>query len=170
MDTEHRGGDVPPNNPGIDYERTDLSVRGIAIFLVGVAVAGIAVHLLLWGLFVAGKMLSARWLDQEPNPMVSSQKLPPAPPLQNAGPQSVESFPEPRLQTNDVTDMNKLLLLQEQQLNPSQPYRGPDGTIRISIDDAMRLIVQRGLPVRSPGQSNPSTPAQGSASAPQGAQ
>lgn len=159
MDTEHRRGDAPLNNPGIDYERTDLSVRGIAIFLVGVAVAGIATHLLLWGMFVAGKALGARWLDQEPNPMVSSQKLPPAPPLQSAGPQSVASFPEPRLQTDDVSDMNKLLVQQEQQLNPARPYRTADGAVHIPIEDAMRLIVQRGLPVRPPGQPGAGTAA-----------
>lgn len=159
MNTERGHGNPPLNNPEVAYERSDLSAKGILIFFGGLATAAVLIHILLAGLFVVGKMLSAHWLDQEPNPMVSSQKLPPAPPLQNAGPQSVVTFPEPRLQTDDTADMSKLLLAQEQQLNPAHPYRTPDGAVHISIDDAMKLIAQRGLPVRPEGQQSPAVTA-----------
>lgn len=157
MATEHGHGAPPLNNPEVSYEHSDLSAKGILIFFIGLATAALLIHVLLAGMFVAGKMLSARFLDQEPNPMVSSQQLPPAPPLQNAGPQSVSTFPEPRLQVDDTADMSKLLLAQEQQLNPAHPYRTPDGTVHISIDDAMRLIAERGLPVAPQGQASASS-------------
>ena len=38
-------------NPQVDYERADLSPRGILLFLIGLFVAGAFVELVLWGMF-----------------------------------------------------------------------------------------------------------------------
>ena len=38
-------------NPSVDYDRTDLSPRGILVFLVGLLVAGIFTELVIWGMF-----------------------------------------------------------------------------------------------------------------------
>ncbi len=146
MDTDREHGNHL-QNPDVGYEREDMSSRGILIFLIAVLMAGIIVHAILAGMFVAMKSVAGRY-DEEANPMATPVPLPSsAPPLQNAGPQTVEQFQGVRLQTNDTADMDRFLLQEQRQLNPSQPYRSQDGAIHIPIEDAMKLVVQRGLPV-----------------------
>ena len=68
--------------------------------------------------------------------------------FQNAPAVNLEVFPEPRLQVNDAVDMNRFLHSEEDLLSPSQPFKDANGTIHISIEQAMKLIEERGLPVR----------------------
>src|SRR5581483_4856068 len=103
MDTNSHNSH-PAMNADVGYDHSDLSVRGIIIFLVGVGMAGVLAHLVIWGLFVGAKKFTP--YDTQPNPMATMETLPEAPPLQNAGPQSVVKFPEPRLQTDDTADMS----------------------------------------------------------------
>ena len=58
-------------NPEVDYDRTDLSPRGILVFLVGLLVAGIFVELVIWGMFhfLARSPFFAKG---NPSPMVQS--------------------------------------------------------------------------------------------------
>lgn len=141
-------------NPEVDYDRTDLSPQGILVFLAGLLVAGIFIELVIWGMF--------HFLARSPffakgnaSPMVQTQK---------AGQSTAEGkdfentrnvnpgvFPEPRLQTNDVVDMNDLLEAEHKVLYTEQPFADKDGTIHIPINDAMKLVEQRGLPVRPAG-------------------
>ena len=151
MDTNSHNSH-PAMNADVGYDHSDLSVRGIIIFLVGVGMAGVLAHLVIWGLFVGAKKFTP--YDTQPNPMATMETLPEAPPLQNAGPQSVVKFPEPRLQTDDTADMSKFKDYEDMELHPARPYRTPDGAIHIDINDAMALIAQRGLPTRQPGQEN----------------
>ena len=64
-------------NPAVDYDRTDLSPRGILVFLVGLLVAGIFIELVIWGMF---RFLSHSpfFAKGNPSPMVNAQKVPPA--------------------------------------------------------------------------------------------
>ena len=57
-------------------------------------------------------------------------------------------FPTPRLQTNDDADMAKFLSQEKEILYPAQPFEDSAGAIHISINQAMALIAERGLPVR----------------------
>ena len=158
MDTNSHS--LHPVNPEVGYDHSDLSVRGIIIFLVGVGLAGVIAHLVIWGMFVGAQKVVPY---ESANPMATMETMQEAPPLQNAGPQSVVCFPEPRLQTDDTADMSKFKAEEDLRLYPSQPYQTSDGVIHININDAMKLIAQRGLPTRQPGQDQP---AQGSTNAP----
>ena len=143
-------------NPAVDFDRSDLSARGILLFLAGLLVAGIFIELVIWGMF---RFLSHSTLFAQgnPSPMVQAQKaMPEAAPgagLQNTAPVNTHVFPQPRLQTNDVADLDAMLRRENKILYPAEPFEDSTGTIHIPIDQAMALIVQRGLPVR------PSTPA-----------
>jgi len=151
MATEEHNYD-PLRNPQVDYERADLSVRGIIGFLVGLLICCFFIELVIWGMFrFLGK--SEGLFDQgHANPMASAQKAPaPANPrsvLQNAPAVNTSVFPEPRLQVNDKRDMREFLQSEEKVLYPEQPFKDPTGTIHIPITEAMKLIEQRGLPVR----------------------
>ena len=150
MDTNSHNAH-PAFNAEVGYDHSDLSVRGIIIFLVGVGIAGVLAQIVIYGMFVGAKRFAPY---AAANPMAVQEPISPAPPLQNAGPQSVANFPEPRLQTDDTADMSKFLLREQMELHPSKPYRAPDGTIHISINDAMAIIAQRGLPTRQVAQEN----------------
>jgi hypothetical protein len=157
MATNHDDYDLL-KNPAVDYDRTDLSPRGILVFLVGLLVAGIFIELVIWGMF---RFLSHSpfFAKGNPSPMVNAQKLPP-PKVQgvdfeNTTNVNPSSFPEPRLQTDDVVDMRNLLQSEHKILYPEQPFLDKSGTIHIPITDAMKLIEERGLPVRPAGSTIP---------------
>ena len=151
MATENSKYD-PLRNPEVDYERADLSARGIVLFLVGLLVAGIFIELVLWGMFRFMAKSDVLFPQPQPNPMMSARKLAPAPAprsvLQNNPAVDIMVFPEPRLQTGDAADMNKFLYSEQKTLNPDQPFMDQSGTIHIPISQAMKLIEERGLPVR----------------------
>jgi len=141
-------------NPAVDYDRTDLSPRGILVFLVGLLVAGVFIELVIWGMF--------RFLSHSPffakgnqSPMVSVQKVAPAKvegaDFENTTGANPSIFPEPRLQTDDVADMRKLLESEHKILYTAEPFVDKSGTVHLPIAEAMKLIEQRGLPVRPEG-------------------
>ena len=151
MATENSKYD-PLRNPEVDYERADLSARGIVLFLVGLLVAGVFIELVLWGMFRFMAKSDVLFPQAQANPMMSAQKLATAPaplsPLQNNPPEDVMIFPEPRLQTGDAADMEKFLALEQAALDAQQPFMDRSGVVHIPISQAMTLIEQRGLPVR----------------------
>jgi hypothetical protein len=136
-------------NPAVDYDRTDLSARGILLFLAGLLVSGIFIELVLWGMF---RFLSHSTLFVQGNqsPLIQTQKAMPETNsiLQNTTPVNTNVFPEPRLQTNDVYDMASFLHREHEILYPAQPFEDSSGTVHIPITQAMALIVERGLPVK----------------------
>ncbi len=73
-------------------------------------------------------------------------------------------FPEPRLQTDDAVDMNRLLQSERKILYAEQPFKDQSGTIHLPITEAMKVIEERGLPVR-PTESAAGAVAQGAAPA-----
>lgn len=150
MDTNRDDYDLL-KNPEVDYDRTDLSPRAILLFLAGLLVAGVFVELALWGMFhfLARSPLFAQG---NPSPMVSAQKEPalsaPGKDFENTSNINPEMFPQPRLQTNDVMDMNRLLQSEHKILYADQPFLDSTGTVHLPIREAMKLIEERGLPVR----------------------
>jgi hypothetical protein len=142
-------------NPAVDYDRTDLSARGILLFLAGLLVAGIFIELVIWGMF---RFLSHSTLFAQgnPSPLVQMHKpaaeSQPGASLQNTTQVNPAVFPTPRLQTDDASDMSKFLQREHETLYPQQPFEDSSGTVHIPINQAMALIVERGLPVK------PSTP------------
>jgi len=138
-------------NPAVDYDRSDLSPRGILVFLVGLLVAGIFVELVLWGMF---HFLSHSpfFAKGNPSPMATATQ-PAAAKVQgvdfeNTPNMNPDVFPQPRLQTDDVLDMKTLLESEHQILYPKEAFVDKDGKVHLPIDEAMKLIAERGLPVK----------------------
>lgn len=151
MDTEHNYNDDPLRNPGVDYERADLSARGVLMFLIGLFVVGVFILIVIGGMF---RFLSKApfFAQGETSPMLKTQEAPKRwSPLENTSPASTNVFPEPRLQLNDQADMSNFLTAEQEVLYPKQPFKDDSGAIHISITDAMKLIEERGLPVRPNG-------------------
>jgi hypothetical protein len=150
MATNHDEYDLL-KNPSVDYDRTDLSPRGILVFLFGLLVAGVFIELVIWGMF---RFLSHSpyFAQGNPSPMVNAQKAQPltaeGKDFENTTNVNPDVFPEPRLQTDDVVDMNHLLQSEHQILYTAQPFVDSNGTVHLPIGDAMKLIAERGLPVK----------------------
>jgi hypothetical protein len=143
----------PLRNPEVDYERADLSPRGIVFFLLGLLVVGVFIELVIWGMFRFMAKSEVLFPQSPANPMVNARTLPSAPNarsvLQNNPAVDVSIFPEPRLQTGDAVDMGKFLTSEEHTLDPQQPFMDQSGAVHIPISQAMKLIQERGLPVRA---------------------
>ena len=134
-----------PNAPRHgDYERQDISARGIFYFLAGLAAAVILAQFFLRGMY---DFLDKRERTNQPavNPLVSNlpadtRKVPLKYPD--------TAFPDPRLETDERTQLNDIRLAEEQKLNSYGWVDQKAGTVRIPIERAMDLLVQRGLPIR----------------------
>jgi hypothetical protein len=143
-------------NPAVDYDRTDLSPQGILLFLAGLLVAGIFIELVLWGMFhfLARSPFFAKG---NPSPMMQVQKAQPlsaeGKDFENTTNVNPGLFPQPRLQTNDVLDMSDLLASEHKILYAPQPFLDANGTVHLPIQDAMNIMVQKGLPVRPEGKA-----------------
>jgi hypothetical protein len=150
MDTRKDGRDHDLHsehvkNPEVTYDRTDLSARGIAMFLIALAVAGIITHFVLWGAY---RFLAKGDVEPtQPNAMVTSNKE-----LQQVGGDPSQVFPEPRLQPNPPADMQKFRASELQHLYSYG--KGEGGALYIPIDKAMDTLAQQGLPTR-PQQAAP---------------
>ena len=121
--------------PGrVRHETSDVNVRAILTVGAGLAAGTIAVSALVWLVVV---FLSSR--EAQPGPrefplaVTHEQRLP----------------PEPRLQTNPREDLADLRRAEDQVLDSYGWVDKDAGVVRIPIDDAMRLTIERGLPARA---------------------
>lgn len=150
MATNHNTND-PLRNPQVDYERADLSARGILLFLVGLFVVGVFIELVIWGMFHFMARSEVLFVQGEKTPMTvqnsplenNSRSV-----LQNTPGVNMNVFPEPRLQTNDAGEMSEFLGSEKNLLDVNQPFTDSQGVVHLPISMAMQLIAERGLPVR----------------------
>jgi hypothetical protein len=143
-------------HPG--YETSDANVGGVIVFLGGLA--GTLVVFLFF-CFYMGRAINAEWQKQDgpankwsiasgaAQPGGKGRDLVSNPEMEQRQLQQIAAgFSEPRLDIDDgnqaTADLHARedLLLEHYSLIDGQP-----GTIRIPIERAMQLIVQRGLPV-----------------------
>ena len=118
----------------VHHETSDVNSRAILTAGAGLAAGAIAVSALIWLLVV---YLSARAAQTGPRefPLAATheQRLP----------------PEPRLQTNPREDLADLRRAEAAVLGSYGWVDKDAGIVRIPIDEAMRLTLERGLPVRA---------------------
>lgn len=150
MATDHNHGvHDHSHNPDVKFERQDLGSRNILLFFAILFIAGVIVHFVVYGVYGAMEKVVAK-MDVEPNPLKPAEAPPKAGVLQNTPMVRLGKFPEPRLQSDDVTDMRVFLWKESQVLTPSQPYQDATGAVHIPIDQAMKQVVSK-LPARKPG-------------------
>jgi hypothetical protein len=136
-----------------DYERQDIGVRPVLYFLAGLAAAAILIQFFLAGLY---HYLDKRERAHQPvlNPLVSNVPVD----TRRVSPTYPESaFPDPKLETDERNQLNNIRLTEEQKLNSYGWVDQKAGTVRIPIDRAMDLLVQRGLLLRPQQTTRQST-------------
>ena len=118
----------------IHHEESDISIQGVFAFVVGLFVASVVVFLVVWVMF---GVFDRREAQAVPDfPLAAGRNRVP---------------PQPRLQVTPREDFQQMQTEQEALL---ETYRWIDrdaGRVRIPIDEAIRLTLERGLPVREAG-------------------
>jgi hypothetical protein len=138
----------PENSGGHgSFERQDLQASGILYFLLALV---IATGLCLFGLRGLYDFLDHREKALQPpvNPLVKNV---PADTRQITPGYPQSAFPNPKLEEDERGQLNGIRLEED---NALYSYGWADekaGAVRIPIERAMDLIVQRGLPVRPQG-------------------
>jgi hypothetical protein len=134
---------IDGQNEEMDFEREDLRAKPILLFLFGLIVGCLLVALVLKGLY--------SYLDSYENHHQAAQS-----PLvqqtttdtRNVEPGDIKKFPQPRLESDETTEINAFRMQEEETLNSYGWVDQQAGVARIPIDRAMALLAQRGLPTR----------------------
>src|SRR5215468_5072944 len=121
------------------HEPNTVNIPGVVKFLVWLSVAIMVVALLMWGLLHYFHKRKAEEAPP-PSPLAPGVRFPPEPRLQGA-PGSVSSPAE---------DIRRFREREDQMLNSYGWIDQQQGVIRIPIEQAKKLIEQRGLPVTPP--------------------
>jgi hypothetical protein len=134
MSQNHHSSSAAAAEPGHPpHEHSDVNVRGILAFCVGLIVVALIVH---GGIYLLFRFFTAQESAQATTeyPLAVGQERVP---------------PEPRLQTNPRGDLQELRM-QEEQLLGSYGWVDKDaGVVRIPVEQALKLTLQRGLPSRA---------------------
>jgi hypothetical protein len=183
MDNE----DFIPQSTGAEvkegHEESDLSPRGIAIFLATLAFLGILTFIAMRVFVSDVPWVSLGWLENKLNPptpptpverQLQAKRAAPGGQAKQAveGPRAPEwygppgrrqmeeqltrTFPTPRLQYDDQYDMQLFRSSEDQWL--ASTGKDAAGNIHIPVDRAMDLLVQRGLPPASGAFVPPTLP------------
>ena len=132
----HHGG-APhgaSENPEVHHETSDVNIRAILGFGVGLVVVAIGIHFIVWLLF---QYFASR----------EAHRVPPEYPL--AASQGERLPPEPRLQIAPREDLRELRASEAELLTSYGWVDRNAGIVRIPISEAMRLTLERGLPTRT---------------------
>jgi hypothetical protein len=143
------------------YERSDVKVTGILVFITALSIFVVVTAILCYGI---GKVINAR-MDKEDGPTSRWAKsvdirqlgnLPNNPQMQNKVAELTQQFPTPRVQVDDGNQDVADLHAREDLLLDNYSWADAEHTkVRIPIDRAVALIAQRGLPVAPAVQNGP---------------
>jgi hypothetical protein len=135
------------------YEKSDVRITGIVVFLTALAVFVVVTALICYGI---GYAINAH-MKKEDGPrgkwaktvdVTTLGNLASSPELQNKMATMTQQFPTPRLQTDDGNQEIADLHAKEDLLLENYTWADQSqGKVRIPIERAMELIAQQGLPV-----------------------
>ncbi len=123
----------PHTHPESHHEESDVDFRAIMTFGGGLIAVAVFVYILIFGIF--------RFFDGREGVKVAAEY-----PL--AASQGRREPPEPRLQTDPRQDMADLRAKEDDLLGSYGWVDKNAGVVRIPIDAAMKLTLERGLPAR----------------------
>lgn len=135
---DHLYDHAPLNNVDVTHEHSDVNVRALLMFMLGLVVVAAVIHVAMWGLFVVFERRAAA-----NDPVISPLARP-------AG----ELPPEPRLLTDEPQNL--------------QRFRAQQAEFLEGIDEAKKRLLEAGLPVRADAPTDAwlgtSSPARGESS------
>lgn len=129
------------------YETRDVKVRPLVLFTVGLAVTIIAAYLIVLGIF---RLFDARETakDASANPAA----------VQRAALPVEQQLPaEPRIQADPAGEYDVFRRREDELLSTYGWVDREAGLVRIPVDQAMKIVVEEGLPTRPPESTPPAT-------------
>ena len=121
------------HNEDVAHEHSDINVRAIVVFLIGLSLVCMAAAAAMWGVFNVLDSQAAR-NDPTLSPLVApAGQLP----------------PEPRLLTNEPANLDKQHAKERELLDGGDWIDRNAGIGRIPIGEAKKLLLQKGLPTRA---------------------
>lgn len=133
MTAEHAHGGRQIDNPTTHHEESDVNVRSVVAFGIALTVVAIVLHVAVW--------LLLRYDER------SSGRAAPAYGVSATQPAELPAMPQ--LQTNPRQDLRALRAQEDAILSTYGWAERNAGAVRIPIDQAMKLTLQRGLPARN---------------------
>lgn len=117
-----------------NYEESDVQLRGIAWSGVGLFVLMVVAFLLIIGVF----SFLESWNGKSPQPVspLAESQEPPA---------------GPRLQVDPELDMAQFKVIEDSLVNSYGWVQKEAGVVRIPVKEAMKLMLEKGFPVREGG-------------------
>jgi len=146
--TDHHShlGDVPVEGDGVSY-------RGVVWFVGVMAITTIVSQLLMVGLFkYLARDTAANDVARAPLAIPAGQ-LPPGPNL------AYLSSVEGERDASEPLNLAKFRAVEEQKLTQYEWIDKSAGTVRIPIERAKALLLERGLPARAATSAEPAAPA-----------
>lgn len=134
---------IDEHNEEAGFEREDLGPKPILVFLVLLTIGCVLVAIALRGLY--------SYLDGYENrrqPVQNPLAAPTRADTRVVEPGDVAKFPAPRLETNELAEINDLRIQEATKLHSYGWVDEQAGVVRIPIDRAIELVAQRGLPTR----------------------
>ena len=137
-------------SPGATYERTDAQIGIVAKSILWLGVVTVLTIIGMWVMFAT--MVGNR--------IETGERRYPLAEINSGAP------PEPagaRLQTDPAADLERFLDTEAQRLETYGWVDEDAGTVRLPIEEAMRLTVERGLPARDASETPDMRPSDASA-------
>jgi len=129
------------------FEREDLGVAGVVYALIGLAVFCLVVHFLVTGLYgVLERFSDTQGANAPMSPLITDV---PTDTRHVAKDYPQAKFPNPKLEEDELGQFKSILAAQEETLNSYGWVDQQAGVAHIPIDQAMKLLAQRGMPVNA---------------------
>jgi hypothetical protein len=138
------------HNEGVAHEYSDINVRAIVAFAVGLVVVAVIVHV---AMVVVFKLLESQAAANDPKvtPLAAAPvQMPP----RTAGSPYFGDAPQPQLLTNEPLLLRDLRQTEASRLDHYGWVDENARVARVPIAEAKKLILERGLPARS-GDADP---------------
>ena len=121
------------SSAGPGHDVSEIDFRAVVRFGAALIVVAVVVHLLIWLMFdVFAARAASAGVPQYPLAAGQERRLP----------------PEPRLQTHPREDLRDLRTQEDETLSSYGWVDRNAGVVRIPIEAAMKLTLERGLPAR----------------------
>ena len=126
-------------NEDVAHEHSDVNVRGLLMFCVGLFGLTALIFVAMYGLFIVFERQAV-----QNDPVLSPHAMP-----------SGQPPPEPRLLTDEPRYLHDIKATERQVLEGFGWVDQNAGTARIPIEDAKKKLLQTGLPVRAEAPNDP---------------
>ena len=141
---DHHDGE----NPDVGHEHSDVNIRPLFMSAVALLIVTVAAHVIIYFLFGFLESEAASnqaQLSPVARPATEMPRSTTASPAFNAG----SATPGPQLLTNEPMALEQQRAEEQKRLQGFGWVNQSAGVAHISIDQAKKLIVERGLPVRA---------------------